>query len=109
MDIKQKIWLEKDGYVVFGKGREQLLRAIDECKSLSAAVKKVDMSYRGAWGRLKASEERLNIKLVEPYGKGMCLSTKGKDLLKEYDKMVKDMDSILNKSISRFKQILESS
>ncbi|MFH2044014.1 MAG: LysR family transcriptional regulator [Pseudomonadota bacterium] len=109
MDIKHKIWLEKDDHVVFGKGREELLRAIDECKSLSAAVKKVNMSYRGAWGRLKASEQRLNIKLVEPYGKGMCLTSKGKALLHEYDQMVKEMDSILKKSVSRFKKILEHS
>ncbi len=74
MEIKLKIWLEKDGHIVFGKGRDRLLRAIDECKSLSAAVKKIDMTYRGAWGRLKASEERLNIRLVEPHGEGECAS-----------------------------------
>jgi molybdate transport system regulatory protein len=107
MDIKLKVWLEKDGHIVFGKGRDRLLRAIDECKSLSAAVKKIDMTYRGAWGRLKASEERLNIRLVEPHGKGMRLTPEGKALLEEYDRLLTDLDSLVNRSASRFKRLLE--
>ena len=107
MDIKLKIWLEKDGHIVFGKGRDRLFRAIDECQSLSAAVKKINMTYRGAWGRLKASEERLNIRLVEPHGKGMRLTAEGKALLEEYDKLLKNMDSLVDRSASRFKRLLE--
>ncbi len=107
MEIKLKIWLEKDGHVVFGKGRDRLFRAIDECQSLSAAVKKINMTYRGAWGRLKASEERLNIRLVEPYGKGMRLTAEGKALLEEYDRLLKDLDSLVNRSASRFRHLLE--
>jgi molybdate transport system regulatory protein len=41
MEIKYKIWLEKDGKVVFGHGREELFQAIDECRSLNAAAKKL--------------------------------------------------------------------
>ena len=107
MEIKQKIWLEKEGHVVFGKGRDRLLRAIDECQSLSAAVKKINMTYRGAWGRLKASEERLNIRLVEPHGKGMRLTPAGKALLEEYDRLLKDVDSLVHRSDARFKRLLE--
>jgi molybdate transport system regulatory protein len=108
IEIKQKIWLEKDGHIVFGKGRDRLFRAIDECRSLSAAVKKLDMTYRGAWGRLKASEERLKIRLVEPCGKGMRLTPEGRTLLEEYDKLMKGVDSLVNRSASRFKRLLES-
>jgi hypothetical protein len=68
--IKHKIWLERDGKVVFGKGREELLKAIEECHSLNAAAKKLQMSYRAAWARLKASEDRAGIKLVESDGLG---------------------------------------
>lgn len=109
MEIKLKIWLEKDGHVVFGKGRDQLFRAIDECQSLSAAVKKINMTYRGAWGRLRASEERLNIRLVEPHGKGMRLTPEGKALLEEYDTLLKDLESRVNRSTSRFRELLEHS
>jgi len=65
MEIKYKIWLEKDGKVIFGHGREELLQAVAECHSLNAAAKKLNMSYRAAWGRLRASEDRLGIKLIE--------------------------------------------
>ncbi len=65
MEIKHKLWLEKDGRVIFGPGRFELLEAVEECQSLSAAAKKLKMSYRAAWGRLRASEDRLGIPLVE--------------------------------------------
>jgi hypothetical protein len=28
MEIKLKVWLEKDGHILFAKGRDRLLRAI---------------------------------------------------------------------------------
>ena len=73
MQIKYKILLDRNGEVVFGKGREALLRAIDESESLYGAAKKLNMSYRAAWGRLKASEMRLGIKLVATDGAGECI------------------------------------
>jgi molybdate transport system regulatory protein len=56
------------------------LRAIDELHCLSAAAKKLNMSYRAAWGRLKASEERLGMKLVEmqTHGEGSSLTAAAK-------------------------------
>jgi len=30
MEIKYKIWIEKNGRVVFGKGRDDILKAIKE-------------------------------------------------------------------------------
>ncbi|MBT8490601.1 MAG: LysR family transcriptional regulator [Deltaproteobacteria bacterium] len=76
MKIKYKIWLEKDERVLFGHGREALLKAIEECQSLNAAAKKLNMSYRAAWGRLKASEDRMGCKLVEhQQGKRMHLTS----------------------------------
>jgi molybdate transport system regulatory protein len=65
MEIKYKIWIEKNGKVVFGKGRDDILKAVDEQRSLNVAAKKLEMSYRAAWGRIKASEERMEMKLVE--------------------------------------------
>ncbi|MBI4798570.1 MAG: LysR family transcriptional regulator, partial [Desulfarculus sp.] len=59
------MWLERDGRVLFGQGRQELLAAIVETGSLAGAAQKLGMSYRAAWGRLKASEERLGLALVE--------------------------------------------
>jgi molybdate transport system regulatory protein len=95
MKIKHKVWLEKEGKVVFGHGRRTLLAAISEFHSLHAAAKKLNMSYRAAWGRLKASEERLGIKLVEIHerGKGMELTNEAKTLLSLFDELERGIDA----------------
>ncbi len=99
MKIRYKIWLEKDGKVIFGKGRDEMFRAIQECRSLQAAAKELKMSYRAAWGRLKASEERLGIKLVESDGakKGLRLTAEARELLEQYERVEKDLKNFLQK------------
>jgi molybdate transport system regulatory protein len=110
MEIKYKIWLEKNGKVVFGHGREELFQAIDECRSLNAAAKKLNMSYRAAWGRLKASEERLGVKLVESdtAKKGMTLTPAGKALLDKFRQLEKDADAYLRRTARELAVLLES-
>jgi molybdate transport system regulatory protein len=99
MNIRYKVWLEKDGKVIFGRGREEMFRAIVECKSLQAAAKELKMSYRAAWGRLKASEERLGIKLVESDGarKSLRLTAEARELLEQYEQFEKDLNDFLQK------------
>lgn len=107
MKIKYKIWLEKNGNVLFGKGRYDLLKAIDECKSLQAAAKSMNMSYRAAWGRLKASEKRLGIKLVETDGpgKGMRLTKEARLYLNEFVKLEYEIERLISRSNVGLKHI----
>jgi len=100
MRMRYKLWLEKSGKVIFGKGRDELLKAIDECHSLNAAAKKLNMSYRAAWGRLKASEDRMGIKLVEvePSGKGMHLTEAARLLIRKFDELDKNINIMLDKA-----------
>jgi molybdate transport system regulatory protein len=109
MEIKYKIWIEKDGKVVFGHGREELFLAIDECRSLNAAAKKLNMSYRAAWGRLRASEERLGVKLVdsEAAKKGMTLTPAGKAMLEKFRRLEKDVDAYLQKTSRELAVLME--
>ena len=65
IQIHCKIWLERDGEVLFGQGRLELLRGIREYGSLAETARHLGMSYRAAWGRLKSSENRLGHKLAE--------------------------------------------
>ncbi len=104
MEIKHKIWLEHKGKVIFGQGREELLKAIEKYHSLNAAAKNLGMSYRAAWARLKASEERAGIKLVENDGpkKGMHLTPEAKDLLARFENFEKETSAFLKKFSSRF-------
>jgi len=97
MKIKCKLWLERNEKTIFGRGREELLRSIDELHSLYAAAKKLNMSYRAAWGRLKASEARLGVKLTcsDGQGKGLHLTPEAKELLEKFDKLEHDVDSFI--------------
>ncbi len=91
MRIRHKLWLEDDSGVLFGQGRMSLLESLKELGSLSAAAKKMGMSYRAAWGRIKASEERLGVSLTKPgeKGRGLTLSEEGERLLERYARFEK--------------------
>jgi len=104
MKIRHKIWLERNGKTIFGKGREDLLHAIEEHQSLYGAAKKLNMSYRAAWGRLKASEARLGVKLTFSYGqgKGLHLTPEAKELLEKFDKLEHDIEAFLDTYSSTF-------
>ncbi len=97
MEIKYKLWLEKDGRVIFGPGRFELFEAIEECRSLSGAAKKLKMSYRAAWGRLRASEERLGIPLVEltDNRQGMRLTEEARKLHDSFLELEKRIDRLI--------------
>ncbi|MEN6318957.1 MAG: LysR family transcriptional regulator [Syntrophaceae bacterium] len=104
MKIRHKVWLERNGKNIFGRGREELLHAIEEHHSLYGAAKKLNMSYRAAWGRLKASEARLGVKLTssDGQGKGLHLTPEAKDLLEKYDKLEHDVEAFLDNYTSIF-------
>jgi molybdate transport system regulatory protein len=100
MKIQFKVWLEKDNHVLFGEGRNQLLQAIEDFGSLAQAAKKMNMSYRAAWGRLKASEDRLGFLLAEKdteQGKkgGLRLTAKGKAILDFYKNIHQSMEELV--------------
>jgi molybdate transport system regulatory protein len=102
MKIHFKIWLEKDSRVLFGEGRGQLLQAIDDHGSLAQAAKAMHMSYRAAWGRLKASEDRLGFPLAEKdtaQGKkgGLHLTPQGKALLVQYSHIHQAMEALVTR------------
>ncbi|MEE9200488.1 MAG: LysR family transcriptional regulator [Candidatus Brocadiales bacterium] len=86
-----KVWLEKEGEVVFAEGRKLLLEAVDELGSLNAAAKKLGMSYRAAWGKIKATEKRLGVKLLESNvggrgGGGARLTRDAREILRRYNR-----------------------
>ncbi len=71
MKIHAKLWLETDaGKLLVGEGRLDIFRAIERTGSLSAAARELSMSYRAVWGKVRATEERLGIKLIETVAGG---------------------------------------
>lgn len=102
MNVKFKIWFEENGGVAFAEGRRMLLEAVDRLGSLNAAAKELGMSYRAAWGKIKATEKALGIKLLEVTtggkgGGGATLTPDAKVLLLKYQKFTDRMTSLMEK------------
>lgn len=111
MQIRIKVWLEENERVLFGEGRLQLLQAIEGAGSLAAAAKEMNMSYRAAWGRLHASEERLGFTLVERSEEGrraMQLTPAAKELMVKFAKLEQTTQKHVDKEQAAFKKILDS-
>lgn len=110
MKVRFKIWLEENGGVAFAEGRRLLLEAVDRVGSLNAAAKELGMSYRAAWGKIKATEKALGMKLLEVTtggkgGGGATLTSEAKELLSKYKKYVNRIASLTEKE---FKHIFGS-
>ncbi len=68
MKLSAKLFIEEGGNYVLGPGRVALLRATAELGSLHQAAKRMGMSYRWAWGRLRDAEKALGIRLLTQDG-----------------------------------------
>jgi molybdate transport system regulatory protein len=85
------LWVEKEGQVALSLWRVLLLKAVDEKGSLTAAAKALDVPYRRAWERVRESEQRLGIKLIEGRtggmgGGGSKLTEAGLDYVARFDR-----------------------
>lgn len=106
MKVKFKIWLEEKDGVAFAEGRKMLLEAVDRLGSLNAAAKELGMSYRAAWGKIKATEKALGIKLLEVTtggkgGGGATLTPEAKELISKYKQYTDKMTRLLEKEYIR--------
>ncbi|MCE7912444.1 MAG: molybdenum-binding protein [Candidatus Brocadia sp.] len=109
MNVRCKIWFEKDSSVAFAEGRRMLLEAVDRLGSLNAAAKELGMSYRAAWGKIKATEQVLGIKLLEVTtggkgGGGATLTAEAKELISKYRKYTDKMTRAMEKEFQRIFQ-----
>jgi molybdate transport system regulatory protein len=65
LKVMSKFWIEDEkGRPIFGQGRRLILEKINELGSIRAAAEDLKMSYRAVWGKIKAAEKNLGIKLV---------------------------------------------
>ncbi len=89
METKTKVWLAEDGKPVIGAGKVELLKAIDEERSLRKACQKMDISYKHAWKVLNKISERFGKDVVVTVrgGKdqGTFLTEEGRRLISEYE------------------------
>ena len=74
LTLRLHVWFEREEKIFLGIGRALLLEKIEEYGSLRQAATEMKMSYRAAWGKLKAAEESIGKPLVQKIkGKGQRL------------------------------------
>jgi len=103
--LRLHLWLETPGGMLLGLGRAELLLRIHETGSLNQAAKAMGMSYRAAWGRLKASEAIAGDSLVEKAKghRGFVLTSLGESLALAFKQWHADVEAYaLNRASERF-------
>ncbi|MCR4290228.1 MAG: LysR family transcriptional regulator, partial [Candidatus Scalindua sp.] len=96
--------------VAFAEGRRMLLEAVDRLGSLNAAAKELGMSYRAAWGKIKATEKALGLKLLDVTtggrgGGGAKLTREARELVSLYNSYMQKISLIAEKEFKlMFKQ-----
>jgi len=101
VEVKAKLWLEKDSRFILGAGRAELLRNVRDTGSLVKAAKAMDMSYSHAWSEIRDISEAVGNPVIETTRGGSTggsskLTKLGIDILKQFEKEMKMLDRHLN-------------
>ena len=107
IQVRSKVWLEAQGRPVLGPGRLELLKYIDEQGSISQAARLLKMTYRKAWGQIKAMEEQMGLPLVQKQtgglgGGGARLTLEARRLLSNYIRLARGIEEEVDR---RFQEI----
>jgi molybdate transport system regulatory protein len=97
---------------VFGPGRLTLLRAIEATGSISAAARRMGMSYRRAWLLVEAMNHEFREPLVTRHiggvsGGGAQLTPFAQNLTAHYDTLLKEIRSLLDAHVPTFDAYLK--
>ncbi|KNF08301.1 N-terminal domain of molybdenum-binding protein [Gottschalkia purinilytica] len=108
LELRFKIWLEKDGKA-FGLGPYELLRRVREMGSLSEAAKSMKMSYNKAHNLMKSIEKQLGIKLLVTRaggskGGGSELTEEAENLMEAYKEFLDECTEALNNIFQKHSQ-----
>jgi len=90
--LKSRQWLEDSkGNIIFGEGRQRILELVEQTGSINQAAKLMKMSYRGVWGKIRATEGHLKKKIILTERRhGSRLTEDGKQLLINYTRLKRD-------------------
>lgn len=103
--VRSKIWIERDGDVVLSEWRVELLEAIDAHGSLSRAAEALDVPYRTAWERVKATESEVGFRLLESEsggadGGGSRLTPEARDLCRRFRRVSGGIHEVVSRRFS---------
>ena len=98
MRVRFKVWLEEKGEPLISEGKFRLLREIDRTGSILEASKRLGLTYKRAHSQIKSIENRLGRKVLErKRGKGAVLTPEGRELLKVYERILSEFESLSRK------------
>ena len=88
--INSRIWIEADDNMLLGRGRVELLKAIDKAGSLSKAAISIKMSYKKAWDLIDSVNKSGALPAVRTStggkdGGGTVLTDYGKEIISIYE------------------------
>ena len=100
--IRGRVWLEKDGELYIGGGREMLLERIDKFGSIAAAARSMKLGYRNAWLWVEAANRLAPSPLVEkvaggPGGGYTHLTDEGRRAVARYKRLRSKFERFLTK------------
>ncbi len=104
LEIRSKIWIERrgSGEVVLSEWRVELLEAIDAHGSLSRAAEALDIPYRTAWERVKATEGEIGFRLLDSEsggldGGGSRLTPQARDLCRRFRRVSGGIQEVVSR------------
>jgi molybdate transport system regulatory protein len=104
LEIRSKIWIERrgQGSVVLSEWRVDLLEAIDTHGSLSRAAEALDVPYRTAWERVKATEGEIGFRLLDSEsggldGGGSRLTPQARDLCRRFRRVSSGIQEVVSR------------
>lgn len=107
MEARSKVWIEKNGELIFGEGKARLLSYIEKTHSIKKAAQVMGISFRHAWGYIDAIERRLGKKMLVRrrggrYGGGSELTEDAKKMVKKFERLNKDVKKYTDGKFRQF-------
>ena len=104
--VKTKVWLEKEGELIFGTGRMRILKAIEETGSMNKAAGKLGMSFRHVWSCINTAEKRLGRALLNKNkggwkGGGATITEYAKNIMVKYEKLEKKVNDFTDQQYQK--------
>ena len=89
--LRSRQWIvDEHNQIIMGEGRRDILENIQKTGSINKTAKIMKMSYKGVWGKIKATENYLNFRIVHTDRKeGSHLTHEGQELLDKYNMLKK--------------------
>jgi molybdenum ABC transporter molybdate-binding protein len=108
-----RVWVERAGRAVLGKGRLELLEGIDRWHSISAAARQMNMSYRRAWLLVQSINEAAGEALVVAatggsHGGGAQLTPQGRSAVAVFRELQEQLPQSAAALLTRLVQPPES-